>query len=263
MRRQEQLPLKIESQGELPSEVFEMVRSSLPRHLIRKSLDVLWQSINQHHQEVDALLSSRLFIGIPLCLKNSGKEYVELFFWANECYKSSIMLAIQGYYNAAYSQLRTLLELALLIVYFKDHQIEHQWWLADGNYKPPQVPELLGDYCARIKALDRFKISKGSRKGSNELLNDLKKEYKILCSFVHGRYTQSRDPSTMDYHREIMSPYLRNCRKISQLINTLLVAFFDIYNLLDEHFQSDQNDLESIQLFPKKYVKLLRANSQQ
>jgi|ERR1051326_1907800 hypothetical protein len=254
------LPLDLDSAHDLSPKILKILDPSSIRHPVRKALDVLWETLNEHQDDIDQLFDIRLMLYLPAILELQEKHYVILFYWANECHKSSMLLAMQGYYNPAYSQIRTLLELSLLLVYFSDHEAELQSWMNNDVRQVPQVSQLLRDYLPRVESLAHFRTENFNSKetGSfNELFDDLGREYKKLCSSVHGKYTHANDLSIMNYQKAAMLNYLENCRTVLQLTHTLVVANFNAGQTVKDYCTSHKDILNLEDLFPSKYLKHL------
>lgn len=163
---------------------------------------------------------------------------------------TSMLLALMGYNKASMHALRSIIENAIRLIYFKDHKIEYLNLLQSDQGKSGITFEFLFNY---IK--DHPDIGLHAKK--LKIIDNLKNSYSRTSSYVHAATVNFMDLSqvinSIKFNQTFFNLYIKELKLISVYTNALLSLLF--YNKFRK-FDSKQRKiiLKLLGTTKKKYV---------
>jgi hypothetical protein len=138
----------------------------------------------------------------------------------HEDINASFFRAYFGNYRSAHMHLRSVIELALQLIYFYQHEVEYsQWREADFRIKH----EELTSYLKKHPNLKSSKVT--------NLLDDITKSWKLYSKHIHAeapKYFQTslQSAQTKKISKADLGIWKNNFLKTAYQINKLLLIFF-------------------------------------
>lgn len=138
----------------------------------------------------------------------------------HEDINASFFRAYFGNYRSAHMHLRSVIELALQLIYFHQHEVEYaQWRDADFRIKH----EDLTNYLKKHPALKSSQMK--------TLIDDITKNWKLFSKYIHAeapKYFQTnlQSAQTKKISKADLGIWRSNFIKTAYQINKLLLVFF-------------------------------------
>ncbi|VDN49245.1 protein of unknown function [Petrocella atlantisensis] len=185
-------------------------------YLYQKGMDekIAWiaASINEFEDLVNISIEED-----PRCLSSNYCFYESL-----KAIREAVLCGINGQYHASYAVLRPALELLLRHVYFKkkDNHIQYKW-TETGKEK-----ESFG--FGKLRAF----FKKSYYPYFNNLDLDIKKKYKMLCSYSHTPYLNesvSKQSGTNDARlisKEMVNRWVKDFEDITLIVLKVLITVY-------------------------------------
>lgn len=166
----------------------------------------------------------------------------DIFHELHQDVNSSYYLASMGLYRTSNMHLRSMIELALQLLYFFDHPIEFEKWkVGDFLIKHDKLKDYLKDY--PVFSTNDLKLN------ASNVLEQISKSWKEFSKHIHAEsliYFQTKKKSDCNGSFDLsdFSKWKSHFIKIVKRINDLFLLFFsDQYKL----FPSINRDLLSLE----------------
>jgi len=138
---------------------------------------------------------------------------------------SSMLSASQAFYKSACSQLRNVLELTILFIYYIDHPIEYREYIQGSRiltWSDLFRSELYFSNNYLYNFYTEFKID--SKKFNEKLIN----LYKKLSKYVHGRPKfRYIDSSIFEFDKNKFKIWIASFKEVMSYVNALLYIRFN------------------------------------
>lgn len=206
-----------------------------------KKIEKFWSERSDIRDMVSLFMTFREWISI-LMIEKMACNIIE------ECvydFLSSMLSASQAFYKSACSQLRNVLELTILFIYYTDHPIEYLEYIQGSRTLTWSDLFRREQYFSNNYLRNFYREIKIDAKKFNEKLTNL---YKKLSKYVHGRPKfRYIDSSIFKFDKRQFKIWIAYFKEVMSCLNALLYIRFN--KQIEQYAKTDtMNELKMIDI---------------
>lgn len=195
--------------------------------------DIFERILSSQMSEIeDMLLKSNVYSlwGNILQEKLIAQMIPEIFIDSN----SSILFGCFGLFKYAYMCMRSELETALRLVFFRDHPMEFKWWLVGKIWWPGgNSSHVWGKDYTYFRSLEKIKMFDDACLQGHSLFkeknNKIKRSYKLLSNYIHTgakNFQTSPNRISPSYNLGKFNIWVETWKTVESQVNILLALGF-------------------------------------